>query len=394
MKKSLFALAALSAFATLAHAQSSVTLYGIIDEGVQFTNNQKNVVGGTNVGGRQVTLDSTNGINGSRWGLKGAEDLGGGLKAIFTLESGINLNNGALAQGGTEFGRQAFVGLSSDSYGAVTMGRQYDMVVNFVQPVSTLGYFGSTVFSHPGDLDNTNNSIRTNNTIKYASPSFSGLTFGAELSVGGQAGNISGNGGYSAGAAYVNGPIALGVGYNYFKNPTGTAGNGFFTDNANGSTALSGVLNSGYATANSYQVAAAGGTYAIGPALIGVEYSNIKYGTISALNGATATFNDVEVGFKWQFTPTFYAGAAYNYLKGNSVTNAAGVSVGNQHFNQFSLLADYSLSKRTDVYLEGGFQKAAGTNSTGTAAVANIGNLGDSSNTRQTSVRLALRHKF
>jgi len=121
MKKSLFALAALSAFATLAHAQSSVTLYGIIDEGVQFTNNQKNVVGGTNVGGRQVTLDSTNGINGSRWGLKGAEDLGGGLQAIFTLESGINLNNGAFAQGGTPFGRQAFVGLSSSSYGAVTL---------------------------------------------------------------------------------------------------------------------------------------------------------------------------------------------------------------------------------------------------------------------------------
>jgi len=394
MKKSLFALAALSAFATLAHAQSSVTLYGIIDEGVQFTNNQKNVVGGTNVGGRQVTLDSTNGINGSRWGLKGAEDLGGGLQAIFTLESGINLNNGAFAQGGTPFGRQAFVGLSSSSYGAVTLGRQYDLVVNFVQPVSTLGYFGSTVFSHPGDLDNTNNSIRTNNTIKYASPSYSGLTFGAELSLGGQAGNISGNGGYSAGAAYTNGPIALGVGYNYFKNPTGTAGNGFFTDNVSGSTALSGVLNSGYVTANSYQVAAAGGTYSIGPALIGVEYSNIKYGTISALNGATATFNDVEIGFKWQFTPAFYTGAAYNYLKGNSVTNAAGVSVGNQHFNQFSLLADYSLSKRTDVYVEGGFQKAAGTSSTGTAAVADIGNLGDSSNSRQASVRVALRHKF
>ena len=396
MKKILLASAIASLFSVAAHAQSSVTLYGIIDEGVQFNSNAKNTVNGVNAGGRQVALDSTSGLNGSRWGLKGAEDLGGGLKAIFTLESGINLNNGAFGQGGTPFGRQAFVGLSSDRYGALTLGRQYDSVVTYVQPVATTGYLGgSSLIEHPGDLDNLNNSLRTNNTIKYASPNFSGLTFGAEVSLGGQAGNVTGSGGYSAGAAYANGPITLGVGYNYFKNPTGTAGStGLFTDNVSGSNSLSGVLNSAYQSASSYQVAAAGGTYSIGPAVFGVSYSNTKYQSIVTLNGATATFNDVEAGFKWNFTPTLYSGLAYNYTKGNSLSNAAGVSVGNQHFNQLSLLTDYSLSKRTDVYVLGALQKASGISSTGTAAVADIGNLGDSSNSRQALVRVALRHKF
>jgi len=396
MKKILLASAIASLFSVAAHAQSSVTLYGILDEGVQFNSNAKNTVGGNNVGGRQVALDSTSGLNGSRWGLKGAEDLGGGLKAIFTLESGVNLNNGAFGQGGTPFGRQAFVGLSSSKYGAITLGRQYDSVVTYVQPVATTGYIGgSSLIEHPGDLDNLNNSLRTNNTIKYASPSFSGLTFGAEVSLGGQAGNVTGGGGYSAGAAYANGPITLGAAYNYFKNPTGTAGStGLFTDNVNGTSSLSGVLNSAYQSASSYQVAAAGGTYALGPAVFGVSYSNTKYKSIVSMNGATATFNDVEAGLKWNFTPTLYSGLAYNYTKGNSVSNAAGVNVGNQHFNQLSLLTDYSLSKRTDVYVLGALQKAAGTSSTGTAAVADIGNEGDSSNSRQALVRVAIRHKF
>src|SRR6185437_7647435 len=91
----------LAAGSVTAHAQSSVTLYGIIDEGVQFNTNAKNVVNGVNVGGRQLTLDSINGLNGSRWGIRGAEDLGGRLGAIFDIQGGLNVNTGAFAQGGT-----------------------------------------------------------------------------------------------------------------------------------------------------------------------------------------------------------------------------------------------------------------------------------------------------
>jgi predicted porin len=125
MKKMAFIVGTLlGAASSAAYSQSSVTMYGEIDEGVHYQ---------SNIGrGKAVYMDSLDGIDGSRWGMQGAEDLGNGYKAIFTLESGVNLNNGQFGQGGTAFGRQAFVGLSSDKYGSLTFGRQYDMVWIFL----------------------------------------------------------------------------------------------------------------------------------------------------------------------------------------------------------------------------------------------------------------------
>src|ERR1700758_2251934 len=108
------AIVALGAFAGAAHAQSSVTLYGFADGGLLFINNVK--------GGKVYALSSG---SSSRWGLTGTEDLGGGLRAIFTIENGYTLATGALGQGGLLFGRKAFVGLESNTYGTVTLGRQY-----------------------------------------------------------------------------------------------------------------------------------------------------------------------------------------------------------------------------------------------------------------------------
>jgi predicted porin len=385
----------LAAGSAAAHAQSSVTLYGIIDEGVQFNTNAKNVVNGVNVGGRQLTLDSINGLNGSRWGFRGAEDLGGGLAAIFDIQGGINVNTGAFAQGGTPFGRTTYVGLNSLDYGAVTLGRQYDLVVAYVQPVTSTGYIGgSTTFGHPVDLDNLVNTLRVNNSIKYASPKLGGFSFGAELSLGGQPGNFTGGSGYSFGASYSGGALTVGAGFNYFKNPTGsTAGTGLFTDNVSGATSLSGTMNSNYVSASSYQVAAIGATYAIGPAVVGLTYSNTQYGNVASLGGVSPKFNDLEAGLRWQFSPVFLAGIAYNYTSSTGV-EAHGVSLGDQHYHQVAVLADYFISKRTDVYFTGAIQLASGVSSTGHDAVANIGGLGDSSNDRQAVVRLALRHKF
>ncbi len=73
---------------------------------------------------------SSGNLQGSRWGLRGTEDLGGGLKAIFVLENGFNVFNGTLGQGGDELGRQAYVGLPTTQFGTVTLGRQYDSVVD------------------------------------------------------------------------------------------------------------------------------------------------------------------------------------------------------------------------------------------------------------------------
>jgi general bacterial porin, GBP family len=110
MKKTLIVAAVAASFATAANAQSSVTLYGLIDAGFTYVNNE--VATNTAKGSAAAFRMTSGNINGSRWGLRGTEDLGGGMKAIFTLENGFNLNNGTLGQGGRQFGRQAFVGIS------------------------------------------------------------------------------------------------------------------------------------------------------------------------------------------------------------------------------------------------------------------------------------------
>ena len=170
MKKTLIAAALTGVFATAAHAQSSVTLYGLIDAGITYTNNQ---------GGHSSWSETSGSVNGSRWGLRGNEDLGGGLKAIFVLENGFGINNGTLKQNGREFGRQAFVGLGHTQFGSVTLGRQYDSVVDFIGPLSLTGtQYGGTQFAHPFDNDNLNNSFRVNNSVKYTSVNWNGLKFG------------------------------------------------------------------------------------------------------------------------------------------------------------------------------------------------------------------------
>jgi predicted porin len=126
-------------------AQSGVTLYGIIDPDVVFVSNaQIGKVGGVLLSARQYSMQdgATSAYFGSRFGLKGAEDLGGGTSAIFTLENGFNAANGALGQGGLLFGRQAFVGLSNRSLGAITAGRQYSSVVDYLGPFTSVNRWG------------------------------------------------------------------------------------------------------------------------------------------------------------------------------------------------------------------------------------------------------------
>lgn len=138
MKKNIPLAAALLAFgATTAHAQSNVTLYGVIDEGFNAISNS---------GGHRLYNMTSAVVSG--WGVTGAEDLGGGYKAIFKLESGFELNNGTLGQGGLMFGRTAYVGMSSP-YGTAMLGRQYDLVEDYVAPFAALSVFGVYTMGHP-----------------------------------------------------------------------------------------------------------------------------------------------------------------------------------------------------------------------------------------------------
>ncbi|GJH27055.1 porin [Caballeronia novacaledonica] len=388
IKKSLLCCAVFGLASSATYAQSKVTLYGVLDEGLMYLSNVQ--------GGKKIYLESLSGLMGSRWGLTGVEDLGAGLQAIFTMESGVNINNGTSAQGGAAFGRQVFVGLNSDRFGSVTLGRQYDMVFYFPAPLTGSNLLGGDYATHPGDIDNAGNGLRVNNAVRYMSQSFHGLTFGAEYSVGGIPGNTTGNSGYSLGTAYAMGPLKLGAAFEYFKNPTSsTPGSGFFTGNANGATVLSQSLNKGYTSAQAYQVAMAAANYTIGAITLAGSYSNVQYANLGpAFSNGMARFNSYDFAVRYQFSPALFAGVAYDYQIGKGVTTAEGRTIGNQHYHQVSFLADYFLSKRTDVYLGVGWQRASGTSSTGAPAVADIDSLGDSSNNQQVLVRLALRHKF
>ncbi|MFS8977872.1 porin [Cupriavidus necator] len=161
-----------TAYPAFAAAQSSVTLYGVVDTGVAYVNG---------VGSSRNSLTFMPNLTGtvpSRWGIRGAEDIGGGNKAIFWLESGFSPDSGASNQGGRLFGRQALVGLSG-SWGQVSVGRQYTMLFwAMLEP----DMIGSNVFGS-SSLDSYIANARADNAISYKG-TFGGMTVGATYSFG------------------------------------------------------------------------------------------------------------------------------------------------------------------------------------------------------------------
>jgi predicted porin len=407
MKKKALACAALAPFTLLvqqAYAQSSVALYGIIDEGLNYTTNVQAAGSPRRTGGHLVNL-STGVVQGSRFGLRGTEDLGGGLKAIFVLENGFDVNTGKLGQGGLMFGRQAYVGVAS-SYGTVTAGRQYDSVVDYVGPFEAAATWAGNIGAHPGDVDNFNNANRVNNTVKYTSATYGGFRLGGMYSLGGVAGDTTRNQLWSVGATYTDAALSLGVGYLNARNPNlsffGTTGSaGGATTNNLGATTLTGVQGnpviSGYASAHSEEIFGAGAAYTIGGATLGATYSNIRFSNLGDTQSGpnpfgyrgAAVFNDAEVNFKYFFTPVLQAAVAYNFLKNNGSDGSSGAK-----YHQVDLGVDYFLSKRTDVYLLGILQKATGHDSTGQVAVASVNTLTPSNTDKIAVVRIGIRHKF
>src|SRR5690606_19555888 len=122
MKKSLLVAALIAGFAGAANAETSVTLYGVVDGGIGYER-LKGSVNDVDVNGKRTGMLS-GGQSANRWGLKGTEDLGSGLQAVFVLENGFDLGNGESTQGGRMFGRQATIGLRSDAWGQLDFGRQ------------------------------------------------------------------------------------------------------------------------------------------------------------------------------------------------------------------------------------------------------------------------------
>ncbi|WP_028228304.1 porin [Paraburkholderia ferrariae] len=377
-------LAALGA-AGMAHAQSSVTLYGTIDTSLTYINHAQGNQNQWSLG------NSSNGnLSGSRWGLKGAEDLGGGLKAIFQLENGFNPSTGGLGQGGRIFGRQAFVGLTAEQYGSLTLGRQYDPLIDQVQGITEDNYFGSA-FATAGDVDNYDNSFRVNSAIKYTTPVFSGLQAEVMYAFGGVPGATSAEQAWAGAVAYNNGPLSLAGGYFYAANSQATVGlrTDGWTSTSDGT--FDGPINTGYASAHSLSIARAAAQYAIGQFTLGLGYSNSQYAPdSSSVFRDTERYNTGQGFVNYQLSPALLLGLGYSYTHANGDTSAS--------YHQVSIGADYNLSKRTDIYMTAAWQHASGETGDGSGgsmpAEASIGSYGYSGTNTQTMVNLGLRHKF
>jgi predicted porin len=385
MKKTLIVAAVSASFAVAAHAQSSVTLYGVLDAGITYQSNvatsPANSPFPTN-GKARWAMGS--GIDQSRWGLRGAEDLGGGLKAIFTLESGFNIGNGGLANSGGMFNRQAFVGLSSN-FGTVTLGRQYDSVQDYLAPLTATGTWGGTYFAHHGNLDNlsTNGGFASNNTVKFASANYAGFTFGGTYGFSNTS-QFANNRSYSGGAAYQYQGLRIGAAYSQQNNPNTTA---------IGATVLGGGTALSTASLRQREFGAGAG-YTFGPAQVGVAWTQARLDNDPALPGASVRQNNYEVNGKYNLTPALGLGLAYTFTqeKLNGGTALAGAET-NTRFHQIGAQADYSLSKRTDVYAQVVYQHAMGNGNY--ASIYNgDSNTNPSTSPNQTAATVGLRHRF
>jgi len=292
------------------------------------------------------------------------------------------------------FNRQAFVGLKSDKYGQVTLGRQYDSMVDYLAPLSAAGAgFGNNLAAHPFDNDNLDNSFSVKNAVKYTSANYAGLQFGGMYGFSNSAGQFSNNRAWSVGASYANGPLNVAAAYLQLNNSGSTS-------NLNGAVAVeNGNANIAAALQRTYGV---GANYSYGPATVGLVYTHTQLDNIQGANAGVTFFgglggtnlhlDNYEINGRYALTPALSLAAAYTFTDGRmSGSNGSG----DPKWHTVSLLTDYSLSKRTDVYLEGVYQHASGELGNLGANVASINQVGAPSSTQnQTAVTVGMRHRF
>lgn len=343
---------ALPALAQQAPATSSLTLYGIADAGL---------VRNSNVSGNGRTAMSSGYLQSSRFGFRGTEDLGGGLRALFTLESGINLDTGANSSS-IQFNRQAFMGLSSSSLGTLTLGRQYTPIYDnliLLAGAPAFGVSGGAVDGIPSAgssatrFDNTLGGTRIDSAMKYTSPTMAGFKINAMTNRGEGAGSTSAGRMVSIGAAYNRGPIQSGMGYQVRKCTAAAGCNPNQDDD---------------------KLFAIGGGYDFGPAKLAAIYTTEK-------NGRNVKGNDADVLHVMVQAPMGAWLLAAGYQQLNDKTSL------NHDVQQFNLSAIFYLSKRTSLY--GAFSRQKVDNG-GRAGMA----LTTSSDSKQSVYAVGLRHTF
>jgi predicted porin len=403
MKKTLIALAALGALAG-AHAQSTVTLYGLVDANLQSQKNNFAVAGplpagataaqitaaNTAAGGatiqsaRQTKIDS-GGLNGSRWGLRISEDLGGGIAAVANLESGINVDTGSSAQGGLLFGRRANVGVSSASFGTLVLGRNsssYDDVSGDHTMMAQTIFDPSNNNNGPATFINTGTNVsnfgtatgaaailnrpsswigfqtRFNNSVKYTTPNFSGFSASAMYAFGeDKTATVGASQTVSANLKYANGPLLVSAGYQSEANTRTAAGAKPALENALLSVA-----------------------YDLGVAKIGAGFNRAKFKDVvlptgsSLGNGAIDPQKEVSLSVAVPLGATTVS-ASVARSKGDTLGKSTG----------YGIQALYSLSKRSTLYA--GAQSTKGYDRL-------IASFPNSNADKITTYGLGLRHTF
>jgi len=334
MKKSLLALAVLGAFAGVASAQSSVTIYGIIDQSVAKGNGGTAGTGGVAALGTSEAWQVRDGGPGSRLGFRGNEDLGGGLSAQFLIEHRFSPDTGSTNTGTQPAAASAFwfggsyVQLTSKAAGSVYFGRWYSPVFWISLKTDPFGYggiaqVGALTFANYTNPSAVGLGARTTNTVGYKTPNLGGFT--ANVAVGlGEAGTAGRDVGVNA--EYTAGPIYAGIAYD--KINAGTSTFGATTGAVDGNS----LVNAGFA-------------YNFGVVRPMVSYAKSKTRTGSAVNsdalsfGLTAPVGPVVI--KAQYTQ-----------RNTDAAPLAGVAA-DVKLKKLGVGIDYFLSKRTKVYLDG-----------------------------------------
>jgi predicted porin len=404
MKKSLLAVAAIGAFASAAQAQSSVTVYGILDVGYVGGNAKAttvNATGGQVTPSESVSLLGQSAQTSSRLGFKGTEDLGGGLSALFTLETGLNPNASSLSSFNN---RQAFIGLAKKGLGQAAIGTQYTPIHNAVAATGANqqnNLVGDVIYPQNTGLTNRDGSssnanagytVRSSNMLRLDTESFAGFKAAGfvvanarnenQTSYPASAGATSGTTSYTNGTGYTGGNTnstgwGLGVNYTWQKLLVSLNYQSFKTENswteqttlvATGGTAAAAAATTRSSAAQTGQLTNindnqmyAGATYDFGILKAYAQYVNRKE-TSGLSSNYYAKRTAQQIGVRSFVTPTVEVWAS----GGMGRYAAFGASNPTVNFTGYQLGANYWLSKRTNLYTIFG----ATNTSTGAANVA------------------------
>jgi predicted porin len=378
MKAKLLAVAIAAALPMVASAQSNVTMFGVVD-----TN-----IGSEKAGSNKATGMGKSGYQTNRFGVRGSEDLGGGLKANFWLESDITSNGGSNGAAGagqnngavtaaanfSQFSRLAYVGLSG-GWGAVNFGRQYTphftvhtTYDNFgtTGPVSvaniTLG--ASTVV---GTALNSSSGVRASNAIRYDSPNWSGFNFAAMYNYGEVVNNSGRERATGFNIGYAPGNWGIHLGYNNQKDQGGVVG---------------------YRTRDT--ILGAQYTFGFGLKISGMWHSRSSSGDPLIVGGSGRARD-------WNLGLTYTTGA--HNIRGAYTRRNTNLLNDSGDANQYGLMYDYSLSKRTVAYVSYARIRNRGTAATGSAYITNgtneaLATYGGAGGQRSSGFVFGVRHAF